>query len=395
MKPGLFRTFAVLMIGVVITACGGNPIASELPTSAPALPTQPSASPVISVKLPRGVFVNTHDDYGLTYCNLQGQAVTQFKMPGITNLGPGEVVIAGSVTSGPIQVPIIYLEHNPEPGLKVNVNDQISSLVQSPNIFQIAGAPGLPVLAFSRVDPQEKGQTYKVFVGTLETIASAPAIISHFDEKILYVYNPLAVEADGSSIEGVWYTRTPWGVGGVGFLRNHGLFFYDYVSGFIKEYLNDDQNFQGLSPDHSMAAIMDESIKDKPVLKVRNIKTNEVTDLGVDPGSDHGAGAIQFSPGNRYLAWMEASGTTMSDTPDYHSRLRVARLGATNQMMLDLTDEAASRMLGFSEVHSVSPAGWLDDMTLLVNTQAGLKKLDVASGKFTDFCPGNFVAFGY
>lgn len=89
--------------------------------------------------------MNTHDDYGLTYCNLQGQAITEFRTPGITSLGPGEVVIAGSITPGLIQVPIIYLEHNPEPGLKVNINDQISSLVTSPNIFK---SPGHPVCLF-------------------------------------------------------------------------------------------------------------------------------------------------------------------------------------------------------------------------------------------------------
>ena len=339
--------------------------------------------------------MNTQDDYGLTYCNLQGQAITKFKTPGITSLGPGEVVIAGSVIPGPIQVPIIYLEHNPEPGLKVNIKDQISPLVTSPNIFQIAGAPGLPVLAFSRVDPQDKGRTYKLFVGSLENIADAPAIISHFDEKFLFVYNPLAVEADGSSIKGVWYTRTPWGVGGVGFIRNRGLFFYDYTTGAIKEYLDDTKNFQGLSPDHSKAAIMDDSVADKPVLKILDFKTGEMTSLGVEPSSDHGGGAVKFSPDKRYMAWMEARGTTMSDTHNYHSRLRVALLGAAPRLVLDLTDEAASKELGSPEVYSVFPVGWLDGQTLLVNAQGVLKKLDVPSGKFTAFCPGSFVAFAY
>jgi len=229
----------------------------------------------------------------------------------------------------------------------------------------------------------------------LESIGNSPAIISHFDEKFLFVYNPLAVEVIGSSITGVWYTRTPWGVGGEGILRNHGLYFYDYTSGAIKEYLNDNQNFQGLFPDHSKAAIMDDSVADKPVLKVQDFKTSQMTSLGVEPSSDHGGGAVQFSPDNHYMVWMEASGTTMSDTPNYHTRLRVAQLGATPRLVLDLTDEAASKALGSPEVYSISPVGWLNGQTLLVNTQGVLKKLDVNSGKFTAFCPGSFVAYAY
>jgi len=95
------------------------------------------------------------------------------------------------------------------------------------------------------------------------------------------------------------------------------------------------------------------------------------------------------------MDWMESSGTGMSDMPNYHSRLRVAQLGATPRMVLGLTDEAASKALGSPEIYSVAPVGWLDGQTLLVNTQGMLKKLDVISSKFAEFCPGSFVAFAY
>jgi hypothetical protein len=395
MKPILFRIFTAFTIAIVITACGGKTASSGQP---PVESTPSKSSVAIStdkVKQPQGVFVNTGDKYGVTYCNLQGQAVSVFKTPGLTNPRPGEVVIAGSVPPGPVQVPIVYIEQNPEPGLKVNIKDQINSLLLSRNIYQISGAPGLPVLAYSRVDDQDNGRTYKLFVGTLETIASAPPIVSLFSDKILYVYNPLAVEADGSTIKGVWYTRTPWGVGGDGFISNHGLNFYNYVTGEIKEVLDANKNLQGLSLDHSLAIVMDKSIPEKPVFNITDIKTGKITTIALDPGSDNGGGGGEFSPDNRYLAWMESSGTTMSDTPDFHSRLRVAQLGAAPSLMVDLTDEASSKMLGYPEIHSAGAAGWLDNQTLLVNTHGELKKLDIISGKFTSFCAGSFVAFAY
>ncbi len=395
MKSILFRFLAASIIVIMLTACGSK-IAAGTQPSVELTPLKSSNTPsAITVKLPQGIFVNTNDKYGLTFCNLQGQTTTEFKTSGITNLEPGEVVIAGSVPAGPIQVPIVYLEHNPEPGLKVNLKDQISTLVTSPNIFQIAGAPGLPVLAYSRVDAQDNGRTYKLFVGTLDGIATAPAIISHYDEKYLFVYNPLAVAADGSSIKGVWYTQTPWGVGGEGFLRNKGLNFYDYATGEIKEYLDANQNFQGLSLDQSMAAIMDESVAEKPAFRIVNLKTKGVTTIAVDPTSDNGGGAVKFSPDNRYMAWMESGGTSMSDTPDFHSRLRVAQLGATPGLVIDLTDADVSKTLGYPEVYAAEPVGWLDGQTLLVYVHEGLNKLDVTSGKFTPFCRGSFVAFAY
>ncbi len=395
MKSILFRIFSTSIIAIMITACGGK-IASSGQLPIESTPSKPSVGiSTVTVKHPAGVFVNTGDGYGLTYCNLQGQAVSVFKTPGLANPRPGEIVIAGSVPPGPIQVPIVYIEQNPEPGLKVNSKDQISPLVLSRNIYQIAGAPGLPVLAYSRVDDQDNGRTYKLFVGTLETITSDPPIVSLFSDKLLYVYNPLAVEADGSTIKGVWYTRTPWGVGGDGFISNHGLYFYNYATGEIREHLDANKNLQGLSPDHSLAVVMDNSITEKPIFNITDIKTGKITTIALDPDSDRGGGGGEFSPDNRYLAWMEASGTTMSDTPDFHSRLRVAQLGAAPSLVVDLMDEASSKILGYPEIHSAGAAGWLDNQTLLVSTYGELKKLDVISGKFTAFCAGSFVAFAY
>ena len=160
MKPILFRIFEIITIVILITACGGKIAASGQPPIESTQLKPSSEPPTAEVKQPQGVFVDTGDGYGLTYCNLQGQAVSVFKTPGLTNPRSGEVIIAGSVPPGPVQVPIVYIEQNPEPGLKVNVNDQISPLILSRNIYQIAGAPGLPVLAFSRVDDQDNGRTY-------------------------------------------------------------------------------------------------------------------------------------------------------------------------------------------------------------------------------------------
>jgi hypothetical protein len=395
MKSILARILAASIIGILITSCGGN-IAANGQLQIESTPLQPSSALLMTkVKQPQGVFVNTGDKYGVTYCNLQGQAVSVFKTPGQTNPRFGEVVIAGSVTPGPVQVPIVYLAQNPDPGLKVNINDQISPLILSRNIYKIAGAPGLPLLALSRVDDQDNGRTYKLFVGTLENIASATPVVSLFSEKILYVYDPLAVEADGNTIKGVWYTRTPWGVGGDGFISHHGLYFYDYATGEIKEHLDANKNIQGLSLDHSLAFVLDKSIPEKFVFNIIEIKTGKTTAIALGLGSERGGGGGEFSPDNRYIAWMEASGTTMSDTPDFHSSLRVAQLGETPSLVVDLTDEASSKMLGYPEIQSAGAAGWLDNQTLLVNTNGELKKLDVISGKFTPFCKGSFVAFAY
>ncbi len=78
---------------------------------------------------------------------------------------------------------------------------------------------------------------------------------------------PVAVEAAGGQPQGVWYVQTAWGIGGVDLIYpiNRGLYFYDLTTGENGMALNPDCNFQGISPDLTLAACIASSYQDKPV----------------------------------------------------------------------------------------------------------------------------------
>jgi hypothetical protein len=406
MKTRIYK-FATLLF--LLVGCASSTISNSLPQSSPKAPTAiivenkaTATQSRVNVKLPKGLFVDTQDNYGLTYVNLQGQSITELKTPGIGYADPQDDIIAGSVPSGPIQVPLVFKVYDPEMALMVNVNDKIETLLKSKNLFNLAGAPGLPILAYSQIDPQDKGIASKLFVGTLENIAKSAAVISQYDDQNFLAINPLVVEVQGDTIAGVWFTKTPFGIGGdIVFDINQGLYFYNNASGEIREYMDLKQQFQGLAPDHSLAASEDTTVEGKYSLKILDLNNNSVIPISLDASSDRGAGYVQFSPDDHFVAWMEGSGFQMSETPNFHCRLRVAQMGTSMGVVRDLTDTSVAKTLGMPAVVRLKPIGWLDNQTVMIEirqddwNKVSLAKLDVVSGTLTSFFKGSFVGFMY
>ena len=410
MKKTIFNIILLgLSLGLLTTCSSQNVLMTE---SAATLPVQPSIQPTSTnmsvelqkpiVKLPKGILINTNDGIGLTYITLQGQAVTELKTPGISFPDPQYVHIAGSIPPGPIQVPLVYFAYQPEAALMVNTNDQIDFLMKSRYFNSLAGAAGLPVIAFTLLNPKENGLESKLFVSTLKNIPQAVAVITQVDSQNSLSIVPIAVDARGDTINGIWFTKKPWGIGGdIVFDPFGGLFYYNHANGEEQEILDVKQGFQGLALDRSLAASVDNVNPGQGFINVINIKTSSTTSVPLDASSDRGGGYVEFSPDNRFMAWMEASGFQMSETPNFHCRIRVARLGDAPSLVRDVTDTALVDALGYALVSRLKPVGWLDNQTLLIEVcqesweKASLVKLDVATGKLTELCKGSFVGFGY
>ena len=410
MKNSIFNIILLGLSLCLLTACSSQIVLMTEPAAT--LPAQPSIQPTPTktpvelqkpiVKLPKGILISTNDEIGLTYINLQGQSITELKTPGISFPGPRYVHIAGSIPPGPIQVPLVYFGYQPEAALMVNTNDQIEFLMKSRYFDGLAGAEGLPVIAFTLLNPQENGLESKLFVSTLKNVPQAAAVITQVDSQNSLSIVPIAVDARGDTINGIWFTKRPWGIGGyIVFDPFDGLFYYNYANGEEKEILDVKQSFQGLALDRSLAASVDNVSPGQGFIKVMNIKSGSTTSIPLDSSSDRGGGYVEFSPDNRFMAWMEASGFQMLETPNFHSRIRVAQFGNIPGLVRDVTDSALADALGYALVSRLQPVGWLDNQMLLIEVRqeswekASLVKLDVATGKITEFCKGSFVGFGY
>ena len=410
MKKGILKTiFLGLSLGLLVACSSQNVLVTE---PAATLPVQPSVQPTPSitplqpasvvVKLPKGVFISTNDGIGLTYVNLQGQSITELKTPGISFPDPRYVHIAGSIPLGPFRVPLVYFAYQPEAALMVNTNDQIELLMKSRYFDGLAGAEGLPVIAFTLLNPKENGLESKLFVSTLKNVSWAAAVFTQVDSQNSLSIVPIAVDAQGDTINGVWFTRRPWGIGGdIVFDPFGGLFYYDHTNREVREILDEKQGFQGLALDRSLAAIVENVNPGHGVIKIIELRTNNRTNIVLDSSSDRGGGYAEFSPDNRFIAWMEASGFQMSETPNFHCRIRVTHLGDTPGLVRDITDTALANAMGYPLVSQLKPVGWLDNQTLLIEVRheswekASLVKLDVATGKLSEFSKGSFVDFGY
>jgi hypothetical protein len=296
----------------------------------------------------------------------------------------------------------VYFAYQPEVALMVNINDQIEVLLKSQYINGLAGAAGSPVIAFSLLNPKDNILESKLFVSTLKDIPQAAAVITQSDNQNSLSIVPIAVDAQGDKIIGVWFTKCPWGIGGdIVFDPFRGLYYYEYSSRTVKEILDGKQNFQGLSLDRSLAASVDTLNAGQGFIKIISLKTNAFTKVMLDAGSDRGAGYVEFSPDDRFMAWMEGSGFQMAETPNFHSRIRVAQLEDVPGLVRDVTDAALADALGYPLVGRLEPVGWLDNQVLLFEAHldswenVSLVKLDVATGKLSEFSKGSFVGFGY
>ncbi len=299
-------------------------------------------------------------------------------------------------------MPLVYFAYQPEAALMVNTNDQIEFLMKSRYFDSLAGAEGLPVIAFTLLNPLDNGLESKLFVSTLKNVPQAAAVFTQIDSQNSLSIVPIAVDARGDTINGIWFTKRPWGIGGDIVFDPFGeLFYYDYANREVKEILDVKQGFQGLALDLSLTASVDNVTPGQGFIKVFNIETNRTTSVPLDASSDRGGGNVEFSPDNRFIAWMEASGFQMSETPNFHCRIRVSQLGDIPGLVWDVTDTALADALGYAPVSRLKPVGWLDNQTALIEVrqesweQVSLVKLDVATGKLTELCKGSFVGFGY
>lgn len=135
-------------------------------------------------------------------------------------------------------------------------------------------------------------------------------------------------------------------------------------------------------------------------MALRNFETGDNISFPLfDVVDQRGAGEASFSPSNQYLAWMEANGWQMSETPNFHSLVRVGNLNGNVVAQFADTDFVA--VSGMSTVQRVEPAGWFDDNTLVVTVRgeywedAVLVIIDIPSQSMRLLARGVFVDFTY
>ncbi len=386
---------------------GGTPVpAQPLPSTTVALPLPPQATttpPPTPTEAPSpfqpAAFLVMDAENSLSLYDFQGQNLARLQAPGLENVPSGGVHVAGRWSQGEFNLPLIYLAYGDTVNVRQSLNGQVSNLVADIDLTYLHGAMGQAPYVYVLTTGGAQALVSRVYLG-----GNPNPLMERVDPEYFAVF-PLALPASQGNVSGVWYSLTPYGIGGdIVFPPHKGLFYLDLANpGAENRYLDDGFSPLGLSPDLTWLAYMPAEggfVAGSPArLTLYNLYTAARVEVALNPESDRGAGHAVFAPDNRRVAWMEGAGWLMDEPPSFRSRLVIADIGGNILASLDAA--ALGNAVGIANAVWVEPVGWLDGENLLVEVRDanwennGLARLRYDGGQITLLARGMFAGFVY
>jgi putative hemolysin len=400
--------------------CGPNQQVAETPVVAP----QPSiiSSDLIvpqAVSMPAGVIVDPRNNGtgmtgSLVFYTSDGLTLGEMSAPYADKLH------AAGAYQGALNFPLVFHSFDMasrQQSLKVNKDGQVADLLslnETSRLSNLVGVPRKATILYAVFQPVDSALQTQFFLGnvdSLPSVASAAPILTLESSESRY-WKPVAVQVKDGAPKGIWFTREPWGIGGeIIFMYHEGLSYLDLASGTTYEALTADAIFSSLSQDQTWTAYTVRKDAGSEFF-IRNLAAGgEPILIPTFPESDRGAGDGIFSPSNKYIVWREAQGSLMDG--NFHETIRVATLNGqavnnfADTMFYDVLQPQAVPtskipLPQFGDGTQVSPAGWLDDETFLVQANSpdkphdgALVKVNALTGEMTFFTYGDFAGWFY
>jgi LysM repeat protein len=383
-------------------------VSKQTPTITPVQPTATSPEPSVTATLapfsiyaPVGFVADSHDGVGLSFYNLDGSFIDELTAPGLSEHDSQRVHVAGQWVGDLASLPVVYFSSQGPAGksgvdwLRIVAGSETPIWLGVSQFFTMVGAPGQPVLAYSTLDFEESRPRSRLYASNLQNLPGASPLFVIADPDG-YAVRPLAVDAEAGVLKGIWYTMAAWGIGGdVVFEPRKGMKYLDMRDGILTEILNRDQAAWEISPDRTWVAY---SRLSGP-LSVLNRNTGETVSYPLLPDSNRGAGNARISPDGLHVAWVEGSGWTMTEDPDFHATIRIATTAGV--LLADIPQTAFENLASSENVSWIEPVGWLDGQTLIVQARfqewnnAALIRIHVDGSNPLYLATGTFVAFLY
>ena len=351
---------------------------------------------------PSGVLINPGNGTSLKYYDAGGQLKTEIQTPGLSGTDPEDVHLAGQVSEDGSGISLLYHGWEPEQAIMLNQNSEVSSMRKVSGFLAMSGAAGQPAIAFSEIMIDDNLPHSYLYSGTLDDLGSVSYFYDLKDEYTQMALQPVAVKAIDGNSQGVWYTQTAWGIGGVDliFPITRGLYYFDLTNGNNLLYLDPERNFQGISPNQEKAGSVEFDSDGDRSMSILDLSSGQSTGFSLKSNSDRGAGYAIFSPDSQQAAWLEAGGSFMTDPVSYHSVVRVGNL-SNGTVEFEVEDGNAAQYIPGGSVSFMKPVGWLDNQNLLIEVRGEdwgnvyLLRFNLADQSLTLFCEGGFAGFGY
>jgi hypothetical protein len=397
-----------LVFTILTTGCGlvGNPQA-DLPAvnnveEAPPMDEEPVKENTIPDGWPSGVFTVDSEEAILRLYSLDGTQAGELSIPGVESISPEGMHVTSPWVDSTSLPSIVYRQWVPTQSIMSASGGVSEKLRDTTSFLAMTGAPGQPVFAFSEVVFEDQGIRSFLYAVTTENAGSASYVLELIDDPVNMPIMPVGMETVGGQPQGVWYTKTAWGIGGVDliFPITRGLYFYNLTNGENQQAIDPEHNFQGISPDLAYAASKEFDMEGDKSMLVHHLESGNITRFALNPASDRGAGFAVFSPDSRFAAWMEGEGSLMPDPPTFNARVRIGEV-ASGGVVQEIDSAAAAAAFGWARVSMMKPVGWIDNLHVLVEarsedwSQVALLKFNAETGAISNFCPGSFGAFVY
>jgi hypothetical protein len=387
-------------IRVELASPTAEPAAPPVEGEEIAPPVESSAEEILLAQVtPSGVLALSAGSQTLALVDPMGAEAAMIPVPDIAGGDPRILHAAGSWSAGQPVPQIVFSVFMPQQAVKLSTGATLTSFPATDTFMGIAGAAGQPALALSVISYTGDFPVSRLFAGTSDSLPGSPSFYESQDSQMGMVLLPVAVKAAGGQPQGVWYIQTAWGVGGVDLIYpiNRGLYFYDLTTGENGMALNPDCNFQGISPDQTLAACVQFNGSGTSPLTVHHLEDGTLTTFALDAATDRGAGYAVFSPDSQHAAWLEASGSLTGD-PEFKPVIRVGDT-ASGAVLAEMDKTAAAQAAGWGSVSWMKPVGFLDNQTVLVEARAedwdtvALLKYNLAANSVGLFHSGSFSGF--
>ena len=401
----LTKTAGLLLCLLLTSACSSIPTETNVDDPATISiqeevqePTQETTSS--EEFIPAGVLVDPGDESSLLFFDAEGNKTAELNTPGKGAADNQHTHLAGAMTDESFAIPVIYNSWDADQALMVTLHNDMYVLRASQYFYALAGAAGQSAMAFAEVVIEGNAPHSYLYAGNLDSLDSAAPFYDQVDETTQMALRPVAVTAIENNPQGVWYTKSAWGIGGADLVFDitRGLYYYDLITGDHMQYMDPERNFQGISPDLSMIGSIDFDFEGDRSMTAMVLNSRQSINFPLRSGSDRGAGYAVFAHDNQHLAWLEASGSFMDQPASYRSVVRIGDL-SNGSVAAEIEDSTISQY-----THSVSfmkPVGWLNNATLLIQVhgddwgQTSLMAYNLADNTLAHFCDGSFVGFAY